>query len=217
MRVAVVDYGSGNLQSVMQSLRAAGQNAGFSHEFTLTDKPDDVSKADYLVLPGVGAFSDCAKNLHAVDGMIDALTEQVQKRGVPFLGICVGMQLLADVGHEDGRTDGLGWISGAVNKFTPAPQTGRPLKIPHMGWNGISFAGQSHPVLDGIDEGSAVYFVHGYHVEVIDQQHVLARADYGGPVVAAIGCDNIFGVQFHPEKSQDIGQRLLTNWLAWAP
>lgn len=216
MLTAVVDYGSGNLQSVMQSLMAAGRNAGLDHEFILTSQADDVARADYIVLPGVGAYADCARNLRAVDGMIEALNDKVITQSVPFLGICVGMQLLADEGHEDGLTKGLGWIGGGVHAITPEPQGDMPLKIPHMGWNSLDLH-HDHIVMDGMSGGDAVYFVHSYHLTQADDQHVLASTQYGGRVVAAIGRDNIIGVQFHPEKSQQIGQRLLTNWLQWKP
>lgn len=215
MRVAVVDYGSGNLQSVMQSLRGAGLVAGLSHEFLLTNKPDDVLASDYIVLPGVGAFADCAHNLRMIDGMVEALESKVIADGAPFLGICVGMQLLADFGHEDGLTKGLGWVGGDVKKMT-MPSINDRLKIPHMGWNGL-ITKTPHTVMAGIDADDAVYFVHGYHFMAKNNDHIIAEVAYGNTMVAAVGRDNIIGTQFHPEKSQAIGQIFLTNWLNWKP
>ena len=221
MRIAVVDYGSGNLHSVMQSLKAAGQSAGPDHDVFLTDQADDVLAADRLVLPGVGAFADCARNLRAVDGMIAALEEKVLVQATPFLGICVGMQLMADAGHEDGLTKGLGWIKGEVRAMAPTALNqqdgdGQELKIPHMGWNSLTIR-HHHPVMAGLSDGDAVYFVHSYHFTGGEDEAMIADVDYGGPVVAAIARDNMVGVQFHPEKSQHIGQGLLTNWLNWKP
>ena len=216
LQVAVIDYGSGNLHSVLQSLKTAVADAGLPHNCFLTDDADAVATADYIVLPGVGAYADCAKGLALVDGMIDALHETVLKKNRPFLGICVGMQLMAERGMEDGVTKGLGWIKGDVDTLQPISPSDQPLKIPHMGWNGLSL-NKPHPVFDGINPGDAVYFVHGYHLTHGDDDQLLATADYGGRVVAAIGQHNMVGMQFHPEKSQDIGQKLLTNWLNWKP
>ena len=215
MRVAVVDYGSGNLQSVMQSLQFAADNAGLNIDFNLTSDAGDVAAADRIVLPGVGSFADCANNLHQVPAMVETLQDTVLQRGTPFLGICVGMQLMADRGFEDGDTKGLGWISGVVEKID-APQVSPGLKIPHMGWNSLTFNADHH-VFSGLDQGHAVYFVHSYHMRVHDQNHVLAGMDYGSRLVAAIGRDNMIGMQFHPEKSQQIGQVMLQNWLQWKP
>ena len=209
MQVTVVDYGSGNLQSVMQSLHAAADSAGLSVNFKLSDQDQDVARADRTVLPGVRSFADCAKNLRSIDGMEDALNDAVLSRRVPFLGICVGMQLMAEQGFEDGLSQGLGWIKGHVEKIEAGD-----LKIPHMGWNGLNLK-KDHPVFDGLQEGHAVYFVHSYHFNVKDEQNVLAGMNYGGPLVAAIGRDNMIGMQFHPEKSQEIGQIMLKNWLNW--
>ena len=211
MRVAIVDYGSGNLHSVMQSLQAAADKACLEVEFTLTDHVDIVGQADRIVLPGVGAFADCAKGLRAIDGMEAMLNDRVLHGATPFLGICVGMQLMADRGREEGDTPGLGWINGVVEHIQ-APG----LKIPHMGWNSLDLY-RPHPIFDGVDNGHAVYFVHGYHMKTEKPEHNLATVEYGGRLVAAIGRDNMVGMQFHPEKSQDIGQRLLMNWLNWKP
>lgn len=211
MRVAVVDYGSGNLQSVMQSLQSAANGVGCETEFMLTSRADDVRRADRIVLPGVGSFADCATNLRQLPEMEETLTDAVLHRGRPFLGICVGMQLMADRGFEDGDTQGLGWISGDVEKIDAGD-----LKIPHMGWSGLEFQ-HSHAVFDGLDEGHAVYFVHSYHMVVRDKAHILAEMHYGSRLVAAIGRDTMIGMQFHPEKSQRIGQMMLMNWLKWKP
>ena len=211
MRVAVVDYGSGNLQSVMQSLQSAAASAGCDDEFILTSHADDIRHADKIVLPGVGSFADCATNLRQLPEMEDELTDAVTGRGTPFLGICVGMQLMADRGEEDGDTQGLGWISGAVKKIEADG-----LKIPHMGWSGLEFH-QNHAVFEGLEEGHAVYFVHSYHMAVQDKSHILADMHYGSRLVAAIGRDTMIGMQFHPEKSQRIGQIMLMNWLKWKP
>ena len=216
MRVAVIDYGSGNLHSVLHSLKTATTHAGLPHDCFLTSSPEDVLAADYVVLPGVGAFADCARNLASVDGMMAALREAVLVKRQPFLGICVGMQLMAARGLEDGETPGLGWIDGVVDRIIPEPKDGLSLKIPHMGWNGLELKA-AHPVLEGLSSGDAVYFVHSYHMTLPKDDQLLATTDYGGRVVAAIGDQNMVGTQFHPEKSQGVGQQLLTNWLTWKP
>lgn len=216
MRVAVVDYGSGNLQSVIQSLQSASDQVSAGDDIQLTARADDISRADRIVLPGVGSFADCAKNLRQIEDLENVLNDAVLKRGVPFLGICVGMQLMADRGFEDGDTEGLGWIHGDVVNIDPAIAKLEGLKIPHMGWNGLDFK-STHPVFNDIEQGHAVYFVHGYHMNVEDQDHVLGKMFYGSPLVAAIGRDNMIGMQFHPEKSQRIGQLMLMNWLKWKP
>jgi len=215
MRVAVVDYGSGNLQSVMQAILAAVRHADLPHEAVLTSDAGEVGRADYLVLPGVGAFADCAAGIDALPEMAETLKRRVLEDGCPFLGICVGMQLMARRGLEDGDTPGFGWIKGEVRALSPAPEGDRPRKIPHMGWNSLTFH-QPHPVFAGCDEGMAVYFLHSYAFTGTADV-VLAETDYGGPVVAAIGRDNMIGLQFHPEKSQHTGQRIMTNWLSWKP
>ena len=215
MLVAVIDYGSGNLQSVRQALAAAAGLAGVSADIEVTGDPGTVGRAERVVLPGVGAFGDCKNGLEGIDGMVDALTEATGRRARPFLGICVGMQLMAATGLEGGRIDGFGWIGGEVAALAPADPA---LKIPHMGWNSLALAGD-HPVWGGVDEGAAVYFLHSFAFTGRDgsEDHVLARTDYGGPVTAAVGRDNLVGLQFHPEKSQSVGQRILANWLEWKP
>ena len=205
--VALIDYGSGNLRSAQKALARAGGAV------VVTSDPAAVAKAARIVLPGVGAFADCMAGLGAVPGMIDALEDAVLARGVPFLGICVGMQLLARVGREFGDHPGLGWVDGEVVRLTPRDPA---LKIPHMGWNELAIA-QPHPVFAGIAPDANVYFVHSYAMHPTAPAHVLATSDYGGPFAAAVGRDNILGVQFHPEKSQAVGLALLGNFLEWRP
>jgi len=207
MAVALIDYGSGNLRSAEKALARAGA------EVTVTADPAAVAGAERIVLPGVGAFADCMAGLSAIPGMIEALEEAVLKRCVPFLGICVGMQLLASVGREFGDHKGLGWIEGEVVRLAPSDPA---LKIPHMGWNELAIA-RPHPVFAGIDPGANVYFVHSYAMRPARPADTLATADYGGAFAAVVGRDNILGTQFHPEKSQAVGLALLGNFLAWRP
>jgi glutamine amidotransferase len=199
--LALIDYGAGNLHSVHNALKAAG--AGDVH---VTADPDVVAKADRIVLPGVGAFAHCMEALSAIDGMVAAMEQRVRVEGTPFLGICVGMQLLADAGVEHGTTRGLGWISGTVRAIAPAVD----LKIPHMGWNDVAPT-QGAPLI----EAGEAYFLHSYHFDAADDTDVLAKTDHGGPLVAAVGRDNIMGVQFHPEKSQSYGINFLKRFLEW--
>ena len=207
---ALIDYGSGNLASAAKALaRAAGDKC----DIVTTADPQVVADAERIVLPGVGAFADCMAGLKAVPGMVEALREKVLKEGAPFLGICVGMQLLATVGVEFGRHAGLGWIAGEVVKITPDDPA---LKIPHMGWNEIRKA-QSHPLLEGIADKSHAYFVHSFQLKPVLADDLIATTDYGGPLTAMVGNENIAGTQFHPEKSQAIGLKLLENFLAWRP
>jgi glutamine amidotransferase len=199
--LALIDYGAGNLHSVHNALKAAG--AGDLH---VTADPDVVAKADRIVLPGVGAFAHCIEALSAIDGMIAAMEQRVRVEGTPFLGICVGMQLLADAGVEHGTTCGLGWIGGTVRAIAPAVD----LKIPHMGWNDV-FPTQGAPLI----EAGEAYFLHSYHFDATDDADVLATTDHGGPLVAAVARGNIMGVQFHPEKSQAYGINFLKRFLEW--
>jgi len=214
MNVAVVDYGSGNLRSAAKALERAAVEAGVQASVMVTPDPDAVRRADRVVLPGVGAFGDCRRGLAALDGMIEALEECVIGAGRPFLGICVGMQLMATRGREHGCHPGLGWIAGEVVAIDREDQG---LKIPHMGWNELAVDGVRHPVLDGLASGTHVYFVHGYMFRADERSDVLAEVDYGGPVTAAVGRENLIGTQFHPEKSQRAGLRLLANFLHWNP
>lgn len=214
MTVALIDYGSGNLRSAAKAFERAIRERGSAETVAVTADPEVVRRADRVVLPGVGAFADCKRGLTALPGMLDALDEAVMAGGRPFLGICVGMQLMAEVGREHGACDGLGWIAGEVVALAPADPA---LKIPHMGWNELEVAAAGHPVLAGIEAGAHAYFVHSYAMRCTDPAHVLATVEYGGPVAAVVGRDNLVGTQFHPEKSQRTGLRLITNFLAWKP
>jgi glutamine amidotransferase len=209
--VALIDYGSGNLASAAKALARAAADTG--HEIIVTTDPAVVKDAERIVLPGVGAFADCMAGLSAISGMVPMLREKVLKRGAPFLGICVGMQLLATVGREFGDHAGLGWIAGEVVKIAPNDAS---LKIPHMGWNELKLA-QPHALLEGIASGAHAYFVHSYQFVPTLPDDLLATTDYGGALTAMIGFENIAGTQFHPEKSQATGLRLLANFLRWKP
>jgi imidazole glycerol-phosphate synthase subunit HisH len=218
--VAIIDYGSGNLRSAAKAFERAARETGTADEVLVTDDVELVRRADRIVLPGVGAFADCRAGLDAVTGMVEVLEERVIRGGVPFLGICVGMQLMASEGREKTITKGLGWIPGAVVRIEPrsTPETG-DLKVPHMGWNTLSFL-HSHPLLANIkdgDDGLHAYFVHSYHMAVDDPEMLLATADYGQAVTAIVGRDNMLGTQFHPEKSQTLGLTLIGNFLRWKP
>ena len=216
MSVAIVDYGSGNLHSAAQAFERAARESGHDQPIVVTRDPDVVRRADRIVLPGVGAFADCRRGLDAVPGMVTALNETVRGKGRPFLGICVGMQLMAERGREYQVTEGLGWIRGEVDKITPSDPS---LKIPHMGWNTLNVI-NPHPLLDGIalgNQGLHAYFVHSYHLKVADAPDLVAQADYGGPVTAIVAHDTAVGTQFHPEKSQRLGLALIANFLRWTP
>ncbi|MBW7947113.1 imidazole glycerol phosphate synthase subunit HisH [Sphingosinicella microcystinivorans] len=215
-RIAVIDYGAGNLRSVAKALEAASNEIGVAVQIVVTDSPSTASQADRIVLPGVGAFGQCATSLRAIDGMEDVLSEVVLVKQRPFLGICVGMQLLAKRGEEKGIHQGLGWIPGKVVKLDPHDPN---LKIPHMGWSPVSMklAGINHEALRHVEDGGEAYFVHSFHFECTDHSHLLATCDYGGPITAIIGRDNILGAQFHPEKSQHYGLSFLAAFLGWTP
>ena len=215
-KTVIIDYGSGNLHSAHKAFERAASEAKLKEKIIVSSKPDDVADADHIVLPGVGAFKDCRNGLLAVDGMEQAMREQVISKGRPFLGICVGMQLMATRGLEHDTTKGLGWIAGDVKPIAPNDPS---LKIPHMGWNTITPLAQ-HALLDGIktgDNGLNAYFVHSYHVECTLPEDVVATADYGGPVTAMIAYENMVGTQFHPEKSQVLGLAFIANFLRWKP
>ena len=212
MTVAIIDYGSGNLHSVAKSFERMSRE-GAGERIILTADAQEVRRADRIVLPGVGAFADCRAGLDAVPGMVEALEERAHRGGVPFLGICVGMQLMATVGRENGDTDGLGWIPGEVVRLSPNDDD---LKIPHMGWNELTLSA-AHPVLDGIDSGQHAYFVHSYHMRVAASDQLIAHVEYGHPVTAIVGRDTMIGLQFHPEKSQHTGLRMIANFLTWTP
>jgi glutamine amidotransferase len=214
--VAVIDYGSGNLHSVAKAFERAARAIGRDQPIFVTRDPERVRRADRVVLPGVGAFADCRRGLDALGGMIEALEETVRGKGRPFLGICVGMQLMAERGREYEVTSGLGWIAGEVERIVPADPG---LKIPHMGWNTLD-AVRPHPLLDGIavgPEGLHAYFVHSYHLRPAARGDLIASTDYGGPVTAIVGRDTAVGTQFHPEKSQRLGLALIANFLQWMP
>jgi len=216
MSVAIVDYGSGNLHSAAKACERAARESGHEQPIIVTSDPEAVARADRVVLPGVGAFADCRRGLDAVPGMIDALKESVRKRGKPFLGICVGMQLMAERGREYQVTLGLGWIAGEVDRITPNDPS---LKIPHMGWNTLNML-QPHPLLEDIPlgpDGLHAYFVHSYELKPTQRRDLIAQADYGGPLTAIVGRDNMVGTQFHPEKSQRLGLKLIANFLKWSP
>ena len=214
MTVAIIDYGSGNLRSAAKSFERAAREAGLDLEVLVTADPEAVRAAERVVLPGVGAFGDCRAGLHGLPGMVEALEEAVIGRGRPFFGICVGMQLMAAVGREHGAHAGLGWVPGEVTALAPSDPA---LKIPHMGWNSLEILESGHPVLEGLGPDAYVYFVHGYQFRPDSPEHLLARVDYGGPVAAAVGRDNLFGTQFHPEKSQAAGLAIIGNFLRWRP
>jgi glutamine amidotransferase len=216
MRVAIIDYGSGNLRSATKAFQRAAREAGIAAEIDLTADAGRVRSADRIVLPGVGAYADCRAGLAAVEGMDEAIEEVAIARGRPFLGICVGMQLMSERGLEKTVTKGFGWITGDVKEITPADPT---LKIPQIGWNTIHVK-HAHPLFDGIatgENGLHAYFVHSYHLDATDPEQVLATTDYGGPVTAAVARDNLAGTQFHPEKSQALGLALIANFLRWRP
>jgi glutamine amidotransferase len=214
--VAIVDYGSGNLHSAAKAFERAARESSDGQQIVVTGDPETVRRADRVVLPGVGAFADCRRGLDAVPGMIDALQETVRSKGRPFLGICVGMQLMAERGREYEVTEGLGWIPGEVERIKPSDPD---LKIPHMGWNTLDPIGR-HPLLAGIPLGSAglhAYFVHSYSLNVRDRSDLVAQADYGGPLTAIVARETFAGTQFHPEKSQRLGLGLIANFLKWKP
>lgn len=216
MSVAIIDYGAGNLRSAEKALQRAIADSGLSDTVIITADPEVVARADRVVLPGDGAFADCRRNLDAIPGMIEAINDTIDRRGQPFFGICVGMQLLATRGIEHGITAGLNRVPGEVRPIEPADPR---LKVPHMGWNTLA-ATRTHPLFDGItlgDNGWHAYFLHGYHLAADNAEDVLAVADYGGPVTAIVAKGVIAGTQFHPEKSQRLGLKLLANFLAWKP
>ena len=205
-KVAIIDYGSGNLRSAAKAFERAGEEFAVK----VTNSPQDIKDASHIVLPGVGAFGDCKQGLSALVGMIDTLEEEVIKKAKPFLGICVGMQLMAKFGHEHGGAVGLSWLDAEVDRLKPQDTS---LKIPHMGWNELKLT--PHPLFTGLNDGVHMYFVHSYQMYCKNPATVLATCDYAGSVTAVVGKDNLLGVQFHPEKSQAAGLQLIANFLAW--
>ena len=213
MKVALIDYGSGNLRSAAKAFEFAATEYELDCEIFLTSNAKEVAAADYIVLPGVGAFGDCMAGLKALPEMVATLKETILIKKRPFIGICVGMQLLATKGFEHGEFEGLGWIAGKVVKMTPQDKT---LKVPHMGWNNLTL-NHEHPLTKDLATGADVYFVHSYYMECANASDVLATVDYGGKMTAAVVKENIAGVQFHPEKSQKNGITLIKNFLEWQP
>ena len=216
MHVAIIDYGSGNLHSAAKAFERAARESGSPLTVKVTSSPEEVRAAERIVLPGVGAFADCKQGLVAIPGMIEALEESVRARGKPFLGICVGLQLMAERGLEHGLTPGLGWIEGEVRAISPRDPS---LKIPHMGWNTLKLA-REHALFEGIPTGDAglnAYFVHSYHLVPARADALVATTDYAGPITAFVAKDNVAGSQFHPEKSQKLGLALIANFLKWTP
>jgi imidazole glycerol-phosphate synthase subunit HisH len=214
--LVIIDYGSGNLHSAAKAFERAAREVGSNVRIIVSANPVDVAMADRIVLPGVGAFADCMRGLEAVEGLRDVLEKAVRRQARPFLGICVGMQLMAARGLEHGVHKGLGWVEGKVEPIVPADPA---LKIPHMGWNTLR-AEKVHPLLDGITtgpDGWHAYFVHSYHMRLKDRSWLLAETDYGGPVTAMIARENMAGTQFHPEKSQKLGLKVIANFLQWKP
>jgi glutamine amidotransferase len=214
MTVALIDYGSGNLRSAAKAIEVAARDRAPKTRVVIATKPGEIADASHVVLPGVGAFADCMRGLEKLPGMIEALEKNVIGGGKPFLGICVGMQLMAERGLEHGVHKGLGWIAGEVRRIAPSDPA---LKIPHMGWNDLRFRPGGHAVLAGLEPGGDAYFVHSYSFVCPDVANVLAEVDYGGPIAAVVGRDNLIGTQFHPEKSQALGLRLIGNFLGWRP
>jgi len=212
-RVAIIDYGSGNLRSAAKAFERAAHESGFGGAVAVTAEPGDVAGASHIVLPGVGAFADCMSGLRALPGMVDALTRAVRHEGKPFLGICVGMQLCASRGLEHGVHEGLGWLPGDVKRLEPSDAS---FKIPHMGWNEL-IVQRPHPLFAGIETGAHAYFVHSYQFVPADPGIVGLASDYGGTIAASVVRGNIAGTQFHPEKSQEAGLRLIANFLHWQP
>lgn len=213
MKVVVIDYGSGNLRSCAKAFERAADEHNIKADVVVSPNPEDILSADRIVLPGVGAFADCRSGLDAVDGLVAAMNEAVIKNAKPFFGICVGMQLMADVGREFGDTNGLGWVGGEVVAMKPGNAN---LKIPHMGWNDLKIK-NPHPLLAGLPVGGHAYFVHSYQFNANDEKNVIGEIDYGDPVTAVIAKDNMVGTQFHPEKSQGFGLGIIANFLSWKP
>jgi glutamine amidotransferase len=213
MKVALIDYGSGNLRSAAKAFEKVADELG-GGAVTVTTDAKVLDDATHIVLPGVGAFRDCRDGVVAIPGMMEALTRNVIERKKPFLGICVGMQLMARWGREHGDTEGFGWIAGEVARLAPSDPA---LKIPHMGWNDLRFETGAHPVLQSLTPGAYAYFVHSYAMRAEHASDVLATIDYGGAVTAIVGRDNMIGTQFHPEKSQRVGQAVIAGFLKWRP
>jgi glutamine amidotransferase len=217
MKIAVIDPGSGNLASVRRALERVAREEGVAADIAVTTEAQDLRDAERIILPGQGAFAACRRGLDALPGMVEALTDEVIARGKPFLGICVGMQLMAERGLEHGTTPGLGWVGGEIAPMDPRAEDGAALPLPQMGWNGLHLAAPAHPLLAGIEEGGHAYFVHSYALAGGKPSELLAGTEYGGVVPAMVGRDNMAGTQFHSEKSGRVGLRILANFLGWRP
>ncbi|PCI86326.1 MAG: imidazole glycerol phosphate synthase subunit HisH [Hyphomicrobiales bacterium] len=219
MKTIIIDYGSGNLRSVHRTFERAAKDHKINSQIVTSDKPEDIAAADHIVLPGVGAFKDCYDGLSARAGVMDALYEAVQVQKKPFLGICVGMQLMATEGIEYKGSQGLDWIKGQVRIITPNAEQDLGLKVPHMGWNLLSenIKGRSHKILDGIEMGLHAYFVHSYQFHTDDENETILTTQYGEKITAMVAKDNLVGTQFHPEKSQKLGLDFIANFLNWKP
>ena len=212
MLTVLIDYAAGNLHSAEKAFQRMAREVD-AGEVLVSDRAEDIARADRIVLPGDGAFPACMAELKGHRGIFDALVDAVENKGRPFLGICVGMQLMGRMGYEYEETPGLGWVAGDVRRITPSDAS---LKIPHMGWNDL-ILDRPHPVLDGLSTGDHAYFVHSYQMEMVDETELLAHCDYGGPVTAIVGSGTMVGTQFHPEKSQAPGLKLIANFLGWRP
>ena len=217
MKIAIIDYGSGNLKSVENAFKQTINSNNLDFNIVVTNQLNDIKQADYIVLPGVGAFPDCKNGLTKIEGLIEVLEDQVINKSRPFLGICVGMQLMSEYGFEKKITTGFGWLEGNIEKinYTGKDSLGRIFKIPHMGWNNLDIYKTKHAVLKNISENEQFYFVHSYFLNTINKDQILADTNYCHKIPAIVGKDNYIGVQFHPEKSNDSGQKIITNWLKW--
>ena len=219
MNLVIIDYGSGNLRSVENAFKNSVKNNKLKFKIQVTNKLDLISKADHLVLPGVGSFPDCKKGLEDIEGLLELLRSEVIYKRKKFLGICVGMQLMVDFSLEKQRTEGLCWLEGHLKKIKTKglDYLGRDYKIPHMGWNNLQIEYNNHPVLDNISENEQFYFVHSYALECKKTNQIIANTNYSQKIPAIIGKENYIGVQFHPEKSGNSGQKFIYNWLKWRP
>ena len=219
MQIVIIDYGSGNLKSVKNAFQHSIDNNNLKFKIEVTNKLNLIKEADYIVLPGVGAYPDCKNGLMQIEGLIETIIDQVINNSRPFLGICVGMQLMAEYGFEKKRTDGFGWLEGKIEKidYIGKDDLGRNLKIPHMGWNNLHLYNSTHSILKNISEIEQFYFVHSYYLNTLKKDEVLADTNYNHNIPAVVGKDNYIGVQFHPEKSSISGQKIITNWLKWKP
>ena len=216
MQIVIIDYGSGNIKSVENAFKLSITDNKLNFNILVTKKISNIKKADYIVLPGVGSFPDCKNGLKTA-GLIEVLTDHVINKSKPFLGICIGMQLMAEYGYEKTKTEGFGWLDGNIEKLNPfgKDSLGRNFKIPHMGWNSLEIYEKKHPIMKNINNNEQFYFVHSYHLKALKKHQVIADTIYSHKIPAVVGKDNYIGVQFHPEKSSNSGQKIITNWLKW--